>query len=731
MRKWLLVLVMAALGLPVVSFAQTVAPVAQEANAEEMLFMEIPSVSSSGFFATKKNLAPGSIFVVDQTMLTEYPVRTMQNVWDTFIPGVAAGAEHVHLGPHFDVRGAQSPITSTTLYMMNGNSFTDRLFTGYQWGQYSPLLGDIDRMEVTLGPGSLMHGSGAMDGFVNVIQKNGTDYSGVTANVEYGNPNNLVMSQVNYGKNLGEGKDLYVYGGYVQAPGSEYKDDFGNWFDGSAGRIEYDEVVNQKVQKITPSYRLSTNYRDNAFKFSGFIQDFHSSTDSPCTDDTPAGLRHDTVVLLAPEYTFNLSDANSIQVIPSYVMHDTIRERWVAPTATLNFANPSATGSTEDASATSEMYRGKAIFRTTAFEKQKIAAGLDYSYSNFSLGESLMDDSATTAYEGLPGDWTESSVFAEDVIAITEQLQASLGFRYDQVAYGSFSISGMDFTPLDQHNPSYRVAAAYSLNKDNSIKFSAQQGFAYATPGQLQWWGECEALSLAAGYGHIPAIKASSETSYELNYHTDLRELKLAADWNLYYNIMTDWINWSDGATQLTNQAQIDYLRTHSRLAGQHWINFPKTKNVGTEIMLKYAPANQVLLGLGYAYSQPTQKVTLSMGGVTESKKVYADYPTHQIKANMKLKPVDKLIFTTDVIVENSASLDFSFGAPGSSSQETGFKNPRFRLNLLLDYAITANWSASLMGMNVTENKNMAKAMGKGYLNRNQRYTYLVAKYKM
>jgi len=73
-----------------------------------------------------------------------------------------------------------------------------------------------------------MHGSGAMDGFVNVIQKNGTDYSGSSVNFEYGNPNNLTKAEYNYGKAYSEEKDLYVYGGYVQAPGSSYKDDFGN-----------------------------------------------------------------------------------------------------------------------------------------------------------------------------------------------------------------------------------------------------------------------------------------------------------------------------------------------------------------------------------------------------------------------------------------------------------------------------------------------------------------------
>ncbi len=691
---------------------------------ELLLFQEIPMVTSTGFFNVNKNLAPGSIYIITQSMLTDYPVRTLQNVWDAFIPGVAVGAEHVHLGPHFDVRGAQSPTTSTTLYMLNGNSFTDRLFTGYQWGQYSPLLGDIDRMEVILGPGSLTHGSGAMMGYVNQIQKNGKDNPGLLASAEYGNPNNLAKAEVNYGTIFSEDHDFYIYGGFVQAPGSRYKDDFGNWFDGSASRIEYSQVVDQKVGKISPSYRLSTNYRKGGFKFSGFIQDFSSSTDSPCTDDTAVGMRRDAVMLAAPEYTYSFDENNSIQIIPNFVVHDTVRNRFIAPANTSNnFDAASTPGSFEDAGAWTTMTRGKMVFRTTSLSEQKLAAGVDYSVSKFYLGNSLMDSSADVAYEGLAGDWTESSVFLEDVYAMTDAIQVSAGLRYDQVKYGTFSVSNLDFTPETQSSPSARIAAAYAINEAHSVKVSAQQGFAYATPGQLQWWGECDALSVNGGYGHIPVIKSAQQISYEANYHGEFNDLKLATDVNGYINKMSNWINWGDGATQLTDPNQIAYLRANSRLAGQHWMNMPDTTHVGGEIMLKYAPFTSTLLGVGYAYAQPYHS---DLG-----KDIYGDYPTHQVKANLKLELIEKLTVTGNTIVENSAPLDFSVGAPGSFNQNTSFINPRLIVNLLLNYKIDESWSVSLTGMNVTENENMAMSMGKGYLNRNQRYLYLGAKFRM
>jgi len=147
------------------------------------------------------------------------------------------------------------------------------------------------------------------------------------------------------------------------------------------------------VQAIDPSYRVSTNYRDGNFKFSGFIQDYHSSTDSPCTDDTADGMRRDTVMLFAPEYTLKFDENNSLELKPSFVLHDTIRHRFIAPVtlaANMNYDPASVPGSYEDGGAASEMYSGKVIYKTTALTNQKACRGVEYSYSKFFLGESLM-----------------------------------------------------------------------------------------------------------------------------------------------------------------------------------------------------------------------------------------------------------------------------------------------------------------------------------------------------
>jgi len=104
----------------------------------------------------------------------------------------------------------------------------------------------------------------------------------------------------------------------------------------------------------------------------------------------------------------------------------------------------------------------------------------------------------------------------------------------------------------------------------------------------------------------------------------------------------------------------------------------------------------------------------------------------HQIKANGEIGFAKGFTFTTDVIMENSAPIDFSYGAPGSNSQDTRlFVKPRFILNSMLSYKVNEHWSASLSGYNITENKNMPKGMSKGYLNRDQAYVFLGAKYKM
>ena len=111
------------------------------------------------------------------------------------------------------IRGFNSRYSSKVLVLIDGRSVYTPSFSGVFWDHHLLPLEDIERIEVTRGPGGTVWGANAMNGVINIITKRAQDTQGGLITAATGNVESA-RGTVRYGGRIG-GKGYYrVFGQY-------------------------------------------------------------------------------------------------------------------------------------------------------------------------------------------------------------------------------------------------------------------------------------------------------------------------------------------------------------------------------------------------------------------------------------------------------------------------------------------------------------------------------------
>ena len=303
------------------------APLCFAEVGEELYFMDIPTVMSAGFFVTDRNKAPGNSTVISDKLIETSSIRTLEDVLEFYVPGASIGRHHYN-GTQVGFRGVKFDGSEKTLVLWNGQDIS--LSSVGEWGLYqAPLLGDVKVIEVIDGPGAIVHGSGAISGFVDIVTKNGTEYPGLNSGVEYGFQDQSKKMELSYGKSYGADKDIFVYAGWIQAAGI-YPDksyhELGN-SDGTISPDSYndpytkDELDGRRaLYNRYPTYRVSLNANCGDLNVSTFFHQYFQGTndDYGINRYTSKNMYHLGYGIM-PTYVFKLSEKNTIDFsLPCY-----------------------------------------------------------------------------------------------------------------------------------------------------------------------------------------------------------------------------------------------------------------------------------------------------------------------------------------------------------------------------------------------------------------------------
>lgn len=135
-------------------------------------------------------------------------------------------------------RGQNGLWANKLLVLQDGRSVYTPLFAGVWWDVQSPMLEDIERIEVIRGPGATLWGANAVNGVINIITRSAQDTQGGLLNAGYGGEEPGFAS-LRYGGMLGEDAHYRVYAKAFRREDAQLVGGGDAWDGGSQGSIGF------------------------------------------------------------------------------------------------------------------------------------------------------------------------------------------------------------------------------------------------------------------------------------------------------------------------------------------------------------------------------------------------------------------------------------------------------------------------------------------------------------
>jgi len=679
--------------LPSLGFSQTQDVAAAgsvfELPLEEL--MELKFLSAASFFEIEIEKNPGFSQTFSADDLAVSPIRTLGDLIElkcpTFSPG-GSPREGLQIGG----RGITSENTWRTLLLIDGHNVNHRVHFGMLETVNTPVLGDIKRLEVITGPGAIVHGSGAFDGFINVTPRNGTDDAGLSTSLEYGFADDFTKFEAGYGFSYGDDRDLYLHGAYFTADGFEADDEWG-YEESDVNQAWASELGNfdtkGMIRTARPfrfegdNYRLATYWNHDNLKahliFGRTAQDMFSFNEQ--------GYVHSQYLLAQAKYLSELSETDSIEYILASEFFDEYY-KWSANTLPA-FALGDKSGGNEQG------VEGKLIYRTERIEDHRIALGGVTAHREMdSMEQFFRSDDLIGPGNDATGEYISMGLFAEDLIDLTEELTAYAGLRYDRVfqrTYQSHNTAGgatpQPFTPDDLDHWSPRVGLVYELGKNDTVKLSYQRGFRFPEPAMHGWHSLFNTVLVDGGYDPLPEFEPETLDSIELNYVKEFPEQHLDVSLNLFHNTYRDrltWI-WFQRDSAYVQPAGWDHVVDTVGWVGSYCNIDGKEYIYGAEVVASYDVTEDLSLNAGYEILEIDNRDVVR-------------YPSQQVKLNAKAE------FLSDRLVCDV----YYIANPGGIDNESGVQHPiydesRALVEAAVTYRATKNLRFKLVGKNILE----------------------------
>lgn len=667
----------------------------RDKSLEEL--MEI-RVRSTSFFETSLAESPGYTQVIDMADNERSPARTLQDILHMFVPGTYTGV-HGRAGVLHGVRGILTDANTKTIVSLDGQHLNQRMGFGYMTGMMSPLIGDIDQIEVTLGPGSLTQGSGAINGVINMIPKNGVDNPGSFFNIEHGFKEKAYVVEAGHGLSYGQGKNLYLYAGAYDAHGFEPDNTFG-----------------QETTFPIDAY----GFGDTGLRFSSHWQhqDFNLNTfyfeNNPVTGTAETGIIvndgfwHTATAGLRPKFDLKLAPEHTLSFNGSLIWIDFYKETPQTSGATLGG------GSERHSDIT-------VVYKSTAKKNNSFALGMLYGYKKFREKDQYLGGDLSLAFASANTSWSEVSVFTEDRWTIIDPLSLTLGLRYDNISLNenlatpvgepAGMLVAFDPADIDDHY-SPQIALTYKITPGTIAKLSFRHGF--RIPDAVHYKLTLLSNKAAESLG-LSAHNLEPETidSYEFNLHSQSAKA-LSVDLNLFHNEFSKQLSfgplenvWGTDATAViaAGGSAIGMIQNLTNVE----------QSYGGELVVNWEFMPNTLLQGSYSYTEVGDRLPQRT-------------PVHIVKLDLGGSLMTgKLHYSLSYLF--SSAMD-NVGNPSSDQWHDAYKQQEHFVNISLDYGVSEWGNIYLRVHNLLEDDRPVTTFAsdkpyRGYLGSDERRIYL------
>ncbi len=689
LTKWPTVIVAALSSFPGFSY---VATDLIELGLEELMDIDV-SVSSISFFDTTTLKAPGTTHAICINEINVTPAKTLWELLQYRVPGIHFGF-HEFLGPLLATRGVMPGVNSKSMFALDGQSLNQRSNWGYMAGYASPFLGEIRTIEVVNGPSAIVNGSGAINSFVNLVPKNGSDDAGTFVNVQWGLREELTVIEAGHGLNYGDGKDVFFYAGIAEGPGFKFDNDYGFGLTSDASSLYFQGYREKKVRGYPrPNYKFGTYLRHGEFGFNLFYQEINFQTNQITTMD----YFHQAILGVKPEITLSLGEFDLLEFTLSGELYDQeFRGLFLDPVGTAPFGQYNSGGSESH-------FQSRVLYRNSSIENNKLAAGVTAEKRYFRKAKHyLSKDSELSDGNSFDTNWSQLGVFAEDVLRLGQKWILSAAIRHDTFLYSDVDAANsfFDFTQpiplggLKLSSLSPRLTAAFEVNRVTHVAASYQRGFLTPDIGHYVSNEGVNNKLRKLGQEPLAPMKPERMDSFELNFHREFAAaVNLEAD--LYYNIYRDQIHFHffrEGDGALPSGVAEMGIKQFGFFAGV--MNSPDDfASLGGELRSRWHPIEAFQASVSFGYSRPfiNERANRALQLANAARNAWAKYPPYMLKLNLASQLINRrLLLGLNSVLESAVDTFVKAPAP----VEDFYARTGFRTNILAEYKITKTLSS-------------------------------------
>lgn len=501
-------------------------------SLEDLLATEIRSVAK---YDQKVREAPASVTVVTAAEIERFGYRTLAEVL-TQVRGfyLSDDRNYEYLG----VRGFGRPTdyNSRILLLLDGHQLNEGFYGSAPIGTDLPLdLGTLERIEIVRGPGSAVHGSGAMFAVVNLVTRSGAAADAVELEVE-GGSFGRGLAAVRLGKELAGGLDLTLSGLWTQLDGEdlafrEYADppladgraDGLDWTRAKSGLavVEFRglriEAFTSKRSKGIPTGAFGIDFGDRRAKTADQWSFLDLSRSFRLTPSSRLRLR---------AYFDDYHYEGSYPYDGGLFLDENQGERWGVESQWVWDASPA----------------------------NRVVAGVEYR-DNTRASYFAADDFAVSFDRDIP--FREGSIYVEDAYQLTRDLALTVGVRHDD-----YSDAGGSTTP--------RLALVHHPTAASTLK--GLYGEAFRRPNHYEIY--YEQLDVRANPDLEPEEIRTVELLWEQQWSPGLLTTASLYDYDMK-NLITAVEDPADGSVQFQNVDRVDArgleLQVEARRADGRW----------------------------------------------------------------------------------------------------------------------------------------------------------------
>jgi len=437
---------------------------------EELMTIEVQTVSSTSHYQQKVTEAPSSVTIVTSEDIRRYGYRTLADLLRS-VRGfyTAFDRNYTSLG----VRGFGRPgdYNSRILLLVDGHHLNDTIYDSAMLGTEFILDIDlIDRVEISRGPGSSLYGNNAFFAVVNVVTRKAKDFGGMELSGEAGSFD-TVKGRVSFGERGRDGLETVLSASGYYSKGDQH------YFRQYDQRLPFADVRawNNGIAEDVDHDRSQTGYARLAVREFIFTGAFANRTkDIPTASsgadfNDPGNRTTDRRSYLDARYSFGLGNKTDLSVRVYYDYYRSTGDYLYAGTVDRDESYGTWQGA-------------EARLSTTAFRDHHLIFGTEY------RGIQHQDqwNAHQNRYQLYLDNRRRSRVWAaylQDEVRISPVVLVNAGLRYDHAStFGGTTNPRLALitSPFDQtaikllYGSAYRAPNVYELYYQSPISVPPQ-----------------------------------------------------------------------------------------------------------------------------------------------------------------------------------------------------------------------------------------------------------------